>query len=60
MLVVAGFRRTDYMLRPKLVWRFAPSWRSQAGLDIFGGRPEGLFGRFEDRDRAYLEVRRDF
>lgn len=59
-LVVAEFNRPDYMLRPKVVWRFAPSWRSQAGLDIFGGRPQGLFGRFDDRDRVYLEARRDF
>lgn len=60
VLMVAGFNRTDYMVRPKMVWRFAPSWRSQAGLDIFGGKAQGLFGRYEDRDRVYLEVRRDF
>lgn len=60
VLMVTAFKRTDYTVRPKLVWRFAPSWRSQVGVDVFGGKPQGMFGRFEDRDRAYVEVRRDF
>lgn len=60
LLMVSAFNRTDYEVRPKVVWRFAPEWRSQAGVDIFGGKPQGLFGRFDDRDRVYLEVRRDF
>jgi len=59
VLMATGFNRTDYEIRPKVVWRFAPEWRSQAGVDIFGGKPEGLFGRFDNRDRVYLEVRRD-
>jgi uncharacterized protein DUF1302 len=60
ILAVSSLNQTDYMLRPKVVWRFAPAWRSQAGVDVFGGKPQGLFGRFDNRDRAYLEVRRDF
>jgi hypothetical protein len=60
ILAVTGFNRTDYMLRPKVVWRFAPSWRGQFGLDVFGGEANGLFGRFDDADRAYVEARYDF
>jgi uncharacterized protein DUF1302 len=58
--VFSGFNRTDYMFRPKLVWRFAPAWRTQTGLDVFGGDSSGVFGRFDSRDRIYVDVRRDF
>lgn len=60
LMMATSLRQTDYMVRPKVIWRFAPSWRSQAGVDILSGRPQGFFGRFEDRSRAYMEVRRDF
>jgi hypothetical protein len=30
------------------------------GADIFNGRADGLFGRFANRDRAYVEVRYAF
>ena len=30
------------------------------GADIFGGRENSLFGRFDDRDRVYVELRRWF
>lgn len=59
-LLVSSLVRKDYMLRPKVVWKFAPDWRGQVGLDVFEGKAQGLFGRYDQRDRAYLEVRRDF
>jgi len=48
------------MLRPKLAWRLDKNWRVQAGLDIFGGGPLGLFGQFNNRDRVHTEIRYDF
>lgn len=60
VLVVTGFNRGDYMARPMLTWRPDPLWRMQAGLDVFGGNREGLFGRFDQSDRAYVELRRSF
>jgi hypothetical protein len=60
MLALTGLNREDYLVRPKLAWRFAPDWRLQFGADIFGGDPVGLFGPYDDRDRIYLEVRRWF
>ena len=60
VLMVAGFNRPDYMLRPKLVWHITQEWRGQFGADVFGGREKGLFGRFDDRDRVYVEMRRWF
>lgn len=60
VLLVAGLNRPDYMLRPKLVWNVSRNWRAQFGADIFGGRDKGLFGRFDDSDRVYVELRRWF
>ena len=60
VLAVVGFRRGDSMLRPKIEWRPGDDWRLRAGLDIFDGRERGLFGRFDQSDRAYIEARRSF
>lgn len=60
LLALAGLNRKDYLLRPKLAWRFAPNWRLQAGADVFGGSEIGLFGPYDNRDRVYLEVKRWF
>ncbi len=60
LLAAASLNRNDYMLRPKLTWKFAPEWRAVTGLDVFKGKTNGLFGRFDDSDRVYVEVRRWF
>lgn len=60
VLLVSGLNREDYMLRPKLLWNLARNWRAQFGVDIFGGRDNGLFGRFAERDRVYAELRHWF
>ncbi|MCB1906740.1 MAG: hypothetical protein KDH15_05170 [Rhodocyclaceae bacterium] len=57
---VAGLNRWEYMLRPKVVWRPELNWRIQVGGDVFEGPADGIFGRFDDRDRLTAEVRRDF
>ncbi len=60
VLYVSSFNRSDYMLRPKLIWNITQEWRGQFGADVFGGRKAGLFGRYDDQDRVYMEVRRWF
>jgi hypothetical protein len=60
VLWISSFDRNDWMLRPKLAWRLDKNWRVQAGLDIFGGGPLGLFGQFNNRDRVHTEIRYDF
>lgn len=60
LLYVSSLNRSDYMLRPKLVWRITPEWRGQFGADIFGGRKDGVFGRHDASDRVYVEFRRWF
>ncbi|THF63668.1 hypothetical protein E6C76_13850 [Pseudothauera nasutitermitis] len=60
VLYVSSLERSDYMLRPKLVWRIDADWRAQFGADVFGGRTDGIFGRYGQRDRVYVELRRWF
>ena len=60
VLLVTSVNRDDYMLRPKVVWQMSPAWRGTAGLDILNGNGDGIFSRFDTRDRIYVEVRRDF
>jgi len=56
-LWVASFNRTDWMLRPKLIWMIEKNWRLAAGADVFHGPPEGLFGRYAKRDRVFSELK---
>ncbi len=60
MLYASSFNRSDYMLRPKLIWNITQEWRGTLGADLFGGRKNALFGRFGDQDRLYVELRRWF
>jgi hypothetical protein len=60
VLFVSSLERSDWMLRPKLVWRFEKNWRLVTGVDLLEGPPFGFFGRFANRDRAYAEVRYSF
>ena len=60
ILLVTGLNRTDWMLRPKVTWDLANNWWLALGVDIFGGDSIGLFGRFDDSDRVYGNVRYTF
>jgi hypothetical protein len=60
VLWISSLERTDWLLRPRITWKFERNWRLAAGLDIFHGHPLGFFGRFSNRDRAYTELRYSF
>lgn len=60
LLLAGSINRGDWLLRPKLVWDIGPHWRWVNGIDIFGGNRNGLFGRYDDRDRVYSELRYTF
>ena len=60
VLYVASFNRNDWMLRPRVSWNFEKNWDLAVGVDIFDGPPDGLFGRYDDSDRVYSEVRYSF
>jgi len=60
ILLIHSFNRNEWMLRPRLTWNFARNWKLAAGADIFNGPATGLFGRFDDSDRIYTEIRYAF
>jgi hypothetical protein len=60
MLYVASLNRTDWMLRPRVKWNLRPDLGLVFGIDIFEGKPLGLFGQFDNRDRVYTELRYSF
>lgn len=57
---IASFNRTDWLLRPRVVWNFERNWRLALGVDVFDGPPLGFFGRYADNDRVYSELRYNF
>ena len=59
-LLIHSLNRSDWMFRPRLSWNFERNWRWALGADIFGGKPTGLFGRFDHNDRVYTELRYSF
>jgi hypothetical protein len=60
LLVFRSLNRSDQLVRAKLGWIPARNWRLTFGIDVFSGPVIGLFGRFNDSDRVYLETRYDF
>ena len=60
VLLIHSLNRSEWMLRPKLVWKFMGNLRMALGADIFSGRSTGLFGRFGQNDRVYTELRYSF
>lgn len=60
ILLVHSLNRSDWMARPKAIWEFQPNWKMSVGLDMFGGPVDGLFGQYDQQDRAYVEIRHDF
>jgi hypothetical protein len=57
-LLIHSLNRNDWMLRPKVTWRFRQDWRLTVGLDVLHGPPTGLFGQYDSRDRGYARIRR--
>ena len=57
---ISSLNRTDWLLRPRVMWNFERNWRLVVGADIFNGPPLGLFGQYAGKDRVYSEVRYNF
>jgi hypothetical protein len=60
VFLIRSLNRNDWLAQFKLTWKLDGNWRLAAGVDIFDGPAEGLFGAFDDRDRVYTEVRYSF
>ncbi len=59
-LWIASLNRTDWLLRPRVLWNFEKNWRLALGADVFKGPALGFFGRYDAKDRVYTELRYSF
>lgn len=59
-LFISSLNRPDWLFRPKLTWNFQRNWRWVVGADIFKGPALGMFGRYDQQDRVYSELRYSF
>lgn len=60
LLWIQYFRDGGGLIRPRLNWHAASNLTVSAGVDIFTGSADGYFGRYDNRDRIYAEVRYAF
>jgi hypothetical protein len=60
LFLIRSLDRADWLAQFKLTWKLGGHWRLAAGVDVFDGPAEGLFGAYDDRDRVYTEVRYSF
>ena len=60
VLWIQSFKDAGGMIRPRLNWYPAKNTALGFGVDIFIGPSDGYFGRYNNRDRAYAELRYDF
>ena len=60
VLFISSLNRTDWLLRPSLAWNFEKNWRWRVGVDVLQGPSLGFFGRFDNRDRIYTDLRYSF
>lgn len=60
LFYMRSLNRTDWMLRPKLMKTLGQNLKLSFGVDVFNGPITGLFGQYDNKDRAFVELRHDF
>jgi hypothetical protein len=60
ILWIQNFKDAGGLIRPRLNWYAAKNATLSFGVDIFTGPNDGYFGRYNNRDRVYSELRYDF
>lgn len=60
LLVARSLNRADWSAQFKVTWKADGNWRLAAGVDVFEGPSDSLFGFYDDRDRVYTELRYTF
>ena len=60
LLWVQSFQGGGGLIRPRLNWAAAKNTTLGFGTDVFTGPSDGFFGRYNNRDRVYVELRYDF
>lgn len=56
LAVIHNFLDGDALWRPAIQWRVTDRFDIAAGFDLFSGPANSPFGRFQDRDRAYVTL----
>jgi len=60
ILYLQNFDHAGGLVRPRLNWTAGRNATIGFGVDIFVGPSDGFFGRYNNRDRVYSEIRYDF
>ena len=60
LLWIQTFGGGGGMIRPRLNWYPMKNSTVSFGVDIFTGPSDGLFGRYDNRDRVYVELLHTF
>lgn len=60
ILWIQNFNGAGGLVRPRLNWYAAKNTVLGFGVDVFTGPDDGYFGRYNNRDRVYSELRFDF
>ena len=60
VLWIQNFDHAGGLIRPRLNWAAARNATLAFGVDVFVGPNDGFFGRYNNRDRVYSELRYDF
>jgi len=59
VLIIYGFDN-DWKISPRVQFEILNSLVAVAGVHIFEGKPENLYGQFDDRDELFFELRFGF
>jgi hypothetical protein len=57
ILWIQNFSHAGGMIRPRMNWYPAKNTAVGVGVDIFTGPSDGYFGRYDNRDRVYADLR---
>lgn len=57
LLWARSFNRDDGWVSPVVVWKFSQNTRLRVGADFYYGPTTGMFGRYDNQDRVFAEVR---
>ena len=60
LLWIQTFGGGGNLVRPRLNWHPVKNTTLGVGVDIFTGAGDGYFGRYNNRDRVYGEMRYTF
>ncbi|HZS07258.1 MAG TPA: DUF1302 family protein [Blastocatellia bacterium] len=57
LFILTGLNQKEYLIRPRLTKNFGDHWSVGVGADFLGGRASNIFGYFDSRDRAVIELK---